>query len=42
MNKEAAFLRSKDVAHILDISPNDVIDLVHRRRLKATKKGKYW
>ena len=42
MNNVTALLRSRDVAYILDISPNEVIELVHRRRLKAAKKGKFW
>lgn len=35
-------LRSKDVAHILDCSPDDVVELVHRGRLTATKQGRFW
>lgn len=35
-------LRSKDVAHILDLSPDDVIDLARRRRLPASKEGRFW
>jgi len=35
-------LRSKDVAHILDLSPDDVIHLARRGKLKASKKGRFW
>ena len=36
------FLRSKDVAHILDMSPHDVVYLARKGKLRATKVGKYW
>lgn len=35
-------LRSIDVAHILDCSPDEVVGLVRRGKLKATKKGRLW
>jgi hypothetical protein len=35
-------LKSKDVAHILDMSPDDVIVLARTEKLKGIKKGKYW
>jgi excisionase family DNA binding protein len=35
-------LRSKDVAHILDMSPDDVIELARSGKIKATKKGRFW
>lgn len=35
-------LRSKDVDNILDISPDEVVDLVHKRKLTATKVGRIW
>jgi hypothetical protein len=35
-------LKSKDVAHILDLSPDDVIVLARDKKLKSIKKGKYW
>ena len=35
-------LRSKDVAHILDCSPDDVVLLARSGRLPATKKGRFW
>jgi len=42
VSQKREFLRTRDVAYILDMSPNDVLDLIHKRRLEATKKGKYW
>ena len=35
-------LRSKDVAHILDCSPDDVIELARKKKLKGTKTGRFW
>ena len=35
-------LRSWQVAHILDCSPDDVIALARKGRLKATKSGRFW
>ena len=35
-------LRSKDVAHILDVSPDAVVELVKKGKLKATKQGRFW
>ena len=35
-------MRSRDVAHVLDMSPDDVIDQARRGYLKATKKGRFW
>ena len=35
-------LRSKDVAHILDCSPDDVIELARRSKLHAIKTGRFW
>jgi hypothetical protein len=40
--KNEALLRSKDVAHILDMSPDDVVGLGRGGELKATKQGRYW
>ncbi len=40
--KTETLLRSKDVAHILDCSPDDVIELARRGRLRATKQGRFW
>jgi len=35
-------LNTKAVAHILDMSPDDVIYLARREKLKGIKNGKYW
>lgn len=35
-------LRSKDVAHIIDLSPDDVIELARRGKLNARKDGRFW
>lgn len=35
-------LRSKDVAWLLDIGPDEVVALIHRGELKAKKKGRLW
>lgn len=37
-----SLLRSKDVAHLLDVSPDDVVDLVHKGKLRAIKVGRIW
>ena len=42
MAEEEKLLKSKDVAHILDCSPDDVHVLVHRGDLKGTKVGRFW
>ncbi len=42
MTQNIELLRSKDVAHILDCSPDDVMELAKRGKLKATKDGRYW
>ena len=42
MSATKPLLRSKDVAHILDMSPDDVISLVRKGKLRATKVGKQW
>lgn len=42
MAKNETLLRSKDVAHILDCSPDDVIDLARRGKLRASKQGRFW
>jgi len=42
MVKKENLLRSKDVAHILDCSPDDVIELARRGKLRATKQGRFW
>jgi len=35
-------LRSKYVAHILDCSADDVIELACRGKLKSRKEGRFW
>ena len=35
-------LRSRDVAHLLDISPDEVSELALRKELKAKKVGRLW
>ncbi len=42
MAKQEKLLRSKDVAQILDCSPDEVHVLLHRGDLKATKAGRIW
>ncbi len=42
MTKSKVMLRSKDVAHILDCSPDSVVGLSRRGKLKGRKDGKYW
>jgi len=42
MDRAKHNLRSKDVAHVLDCSPDDVVRLAQTDKLKAIKKGKYW
>ena len=42
MSRKKVLLRSKDVAHILDLSPDDVIELARKGKLKATKRGRFW
>ena len=42
MAEKVQFLNSRDVAYILDCSPEDVIDLARREKLKAVKQGHYW
>ena len=40
--KKEILLRSKDVAHILDLPPDDVIYLARKGKLRGLKEGKYW
>jgi excisionase family DNA binding protein len=35
-------LRSKDAARILDLSPDDVVELVHQGQLRAKRVGRIW
>ena len=40
--KKDNLLRSKDVAHILNLPPDDVIYLARKGKLRGIKEGKYW
>ena len=40
--KKQTLLRSKDVAHILNTSPDDVNDLARKGKLRGEKRGRYW
>jgi len=42
MTPKQSILGTKDVAHILDMSPDDVIELARNEKLKATKQGRFW
>ena len=42
MTKRKQLLRSKNVAYILDLSPDDVVVLARKGKLKAEKLGRYW
>ena len=42
MPEKKVFLRSRDVAHVLDMAPDDVNYLVRKGKLRATKAGKFW
>lgn len=42
MGNNYTFLTSKDVAHLLDCSPDDVAQLAKRGDLEARKKGRFW
>ena len=35
-------LTSTDVAHMLDLSPDEVCDMARRGRLRARKEGRQW
>ena len=35
-------LKSKHVAHLLDCSPDDVIELARSGKLTGVKEGRYW
>lgn len=39
---EEKLLRSTEVAHLLDISPDEVLDLAKQGRIKAVKEGRFW
>jgi excisionase family DNA binding protein len=36
------YLRSRDVAHILELSPDEVSQLAQTKKLKAKKAGRNW
>jgi len=36
------FLTSRDVAYILDCTPDDVVNLARKGQLPAVKQGKFW
>jgi len=36
------YLGSKDVAWILDLSPDDVVELARKQILLGTKTGRFW
>ena len=42
MEDNRPLLRSKDVAHILDCTPDEVVELARARKLKAEKQGRLW
>ena len=42
MEKDKLFLRSRDVAHILGISPDEVYEPLRNGELKASKTGRSW
>jgi len=40
--EDEKLLRARDVAHILDCSPDDVYPLINAGELKASKVGRLW
>lgn len=42
MAKKEEFLRSRDVAYLLDMSPDDVLVLARNGVLKGTRQGRLW
>ena len=42
MDQGPVFLTSRDVAYILDCTPNDVIHLARKGQLPAVKHGRFW
>jgi hypothetical protein len=42
MQTTKRILKSNDVAHILDCSPDEVVLLDSTEKLKGIKTGKYW
>ena len=41
-SKTRPLLKSREVAHLLDLSPDDVVVLAKRGELKAQKVGRRW
>ena len=42
MERDKVFLRSKDVAEILDCAPDDLYDVLSSGGIPAIKRGKFW
>jgi excisionase family DNA binding protein len=42
MKKEEELLKSKDVAWILDCSPDDVVEMAKRGELQGIKVDRFW
>jgi len=42
MEKEERLLKAKDVAYLLDCSPDEVIELARKGKLKGTKGKRFW
>jgi len=42
MSRNGYILRSRDVAHLLDRGPDEVIELAQKGKLKAIKEGRFW
>ena len=42
MKPKEKLLKSKEVAWILDCSPDDVILLARKGKLKASRQGRFW
>ncbi len=42
MSENGYVLRSRDVAHLLDCSPDEVIELAKSEKLEAIKEGRFW
>jgi hypothetical protein len=40
--KKTLILRAKDVAHLLDCCPDDVIEAARKEELKGIKRGRFW
>jgi len=40
--KTKVLLQTKDVAHLLDCSPDDIAQFVRTGKLRGTKDGRYW